>query len=430
MLRGFLDAKVGGLPRPFWVIFAGTLVNRLGTMVDPFLAFYLTGVRGMSLAMTGFVMAVFGAGSVLSQVIGGFLTDRIGRRATLAGGMVATGAAMLCLGYVRGLAALMVTVFLLGVAMDAYRPASQAMVADLVPPRERPRAYGLLFWAVNMGFSVATVTGGWLARAGFGWLFWIDALTCLVFAVLVWRAVPETRPAGAATVPAGETARSVAAGHGYGMVLRDRAMIGYTVAGFAYCLVYLQAYTTVPLAMRAHGLSASAYGTAMALNGIVIVLVQPLVLNRLAALDHSRVLAAGVTVVGIGFGLYTFASSAPEFAAIVVVWTFGEIVVSCVMTAILADLAPARLRGRYSGVYGTAWSVAALVAPIGGTALLSHGARMLFPVCAVLALTSAAGQLLLAPLVRRRAVQVRAAEARTVTARAGEADDGTAQVLT
>jgi len=86
------------------------------------------------------------------------------------------------------------------------------MVADLVPPRERPRAYGLIFWAVNLGFSIAMVLGGVLAQRGFIWLFWADALTCLAFALIVLRAIPETRPGQVSGQPSPSSAWSSATG--------------------------------------------------------------------------------------------------------------------------------------------------------------------------------------------------------------------------
>ncbi|GAA2769468.1 hypothetical protein GCM10020219_040420 [Nonomuraea dietziae] len=189
----FLQSKIGGLPRPFWALWSGTLVNRLGTMVMPFTGVYLTQSRGLSLTAAGLVMAVFGAGSLVSQLIAGTLADRIGRRATLAGGMLATAVAMLALGYSTTLPAILASMFVLGLVIDAYRPASSALVADLIAPAERPRAYGLLFWAINLGYAVGMTAGGWLAQSGFMWLFWFDAISSVVFAVLVWRAVPETR---------------------------------------------------------------------------------------------------------------------------------------------------------------------------------------------------------------------------------------------
>jgi MFS family permease len=378
-LLAFLHRRVGGFPRPFWVLWSGTLINRLGTMVEPFLGLYLTTVRGLSLAQTGLVLAVLGGGSIFAQLVGGWLADRIGRRATLVMGMTTNGAAMLALGWVDGLPEIMAATLVLGLTIDMYRPAASALVADLISPAERPRAYGLLFWAVNLGFAVAMLLGGTLA--------------CVAFALLVWRAVPETR------------VRRAAAGRepgGFGDVLRDKVMVCYTLLLLAFAFVLMQAFTTLPLAMHADGLAPQDYGIAIAVNGIAIIIVQPVVNTWLARWDRSVVIATGYLVLGAGYGLTSLAGPLWSYAGTVLVWTLGEILMASVGQAIVADLAPAHLRGRYSGLWGIAWSGGFLLAPLVGTRLLAQGAPVLWLSCAVLCAAAAAGQLLLAPAIRRR----------------------------
>jgi MFS family permease len=392
-IAAFLHPRVGGFPRPFWVLWAGTLLNRLGTMVEPFLGLYLTTVRGLSLAQAGVVMAVLGAGSLGGQIAGGLLADRLGRRATLTIATVGTGAAMLALGYAQGIAAIVAAALLLGVLLDMYRPAAQAMVADIISPADRPRAFGLLFWAINLGWAVAMVLGGTLAQQGFLWLFWIDALTCALFGVLVWRAIPETR---SRDVPAQKRG-------GFGRALRDRVMVGYVLVTLVYTFVLMQGMTTMPLAMKEDGLGPQAYGLAIAANGVLIIIVQPLVNAWLARRDHSLVMVAGFVLVGIGYGLTSLASTVLAYTATILVWTLGEITAASVLQAVVADLAPADLRGRYGGLYGMAWSGGFLLAPLGGTQLLgTGGAAALWLTCAALAFVAAAAQLTLAPAIRRR----------------------------
>ncbi|MFI7613312.1 MDR family MFS transporter [Nonomuraea terrae] len=387
----FLRAQIGGLPRPFWALWSGTLVNRLGTMVVPFTGVYLTQGRGLSVAAAGLVMAVYGAGSLLSQLLAGVLADRIGRRATLSGGMLATGAAMLALGYSASLPAILASMFVLGLVIDVYRPASNALVADLVSPAERPRAYGLLFWAVNLGYAVGMTAGGWLAGVGFVWLFWIDAVSCVAFAVLVWRAVPETRP------------RAERSAGGFGAVLRDRVMLGFTLVVLGNALVYSQTMTTLPVAMtKVVKLSPGEYGLAMALNGVLIVVAQPLVSAWLGRRDPARTLALGMAVMGAGFAMTAFVTDVLGLAATVAVWTAGEIVTAGIAGAIVAALAPAELRGRYAGLFGFAWSLSAVLAPLMGGALLEIGPRTLWFTIGGIGALSAIGMLLLGPAIRRR----------------------------
>ncbi|WP_344611419.1 MFS transporter [Dactylosporangium salmoneum] len=380
------------LPAPFWALWSGTLVNRLGTMVMPFTGVYLTQARGFSVAVAGLAMTLFGIGSLVSQLAGGWLADRIGRRATLCASMVSTAAVMLALGYSTGLVPILAGMLVLGLLIDAYRPASSALVADLVPARLRPKAYGLLFWAVNLGYAVAMVAGGWLARLGFSWLFWADAVTCAAFAVLVWRAVPETRPQGGA----GETG-------GFLAVLRDRTMVAFTAITLGQALVYLQTVTMLPVAMtNVVGLEPSEFGMAMALNGVLIVALQPLVSAWLGRFDPPRVMALGLAVMGVGFAATAFVTTAWGLALTIVLWTAGEIITAGISGAIVAALAPAHLRGRYNGLNGFAWAAAAVIAPLAGSRLLTAGVEALWFTVGAVGLLAAAGLLATGPAIRRR----------------------------
>jgi MFS family permease len=118
--------------------------------------------------------------------------------------------------------------------------------------------------------------------------------------------------------------------------------------------------------------------------------------------DHAAVLACGIVCTGLGFGLTAFASSAWQYAACVAVWTVGEILANAVTGAVLAALAPARLRGRYNEVFGLAFSLGYLIAPVAGMRLLAHGRVALWLACAGVCAIAAAWQLALGPAIRRR----------------------------
>jgi len=214
----------------------------------------------------------------------------------------------------------------------------------------------------------------------------------VLFGLLVWRAVPETGVRGEHRTEPGTFAD----------VVRDKTMLAFVLLILVVAFVFLQCLATLPLAMHEDGLSPAEYGLVMAVNGIAIVVVQPLIGHRLGGWDRSKVLAAGMLVLGGGYGATTFASTTWTYAVCVVIWTFGEIVIHSVGAALVADLAPAHLRGRYNGAYGTAWGLGAFVAPLGGTQLLVLGAPVLWTTCLVLCVAAAIGQLLLGPAIRSR----------------------------
>ena len=151
------------LPEAYWIVWLGTLVNRSGGFVGPLLTFYLTGERHLSIATAGVVVSLFGAGSVIAALVGGVMADRLGRRATMLTSMVGGGVLMATLGFQRDVVAIAVNTFALGFVGELYRPAVMAYVGDVVPPQDRLRAFGYLYWVINLSFAFAAVMGGLLA---------------------------------------------------------------------------------------------------------------------------------------------------------------------------------------------------------------------------------------------------------------------------
>jgi MFS family permease len=386
---------VPALPRAFWALWVCQLVNRLGSFVQPFLVLYLTQDRHLSAGTAGAVAAAVGAGSVASQLVGGWLADRVGRRFTMLICFFGTGAALILLGSARSMAMIWVAAFLVGLLGDLFRPAVQATVADMLQPGERVRAYGLLFWAINLGFSVSTVSAGVLASVGYGLLFWLNAGTSVIAGLVIWTMVPESRPA----LDEGSSRRPLLP-----VALRDTVFLLMILLQIGYATIYFQGYSTLPLAMADDGLPSSTYGLVIALNGVVILLVQPFLGKRLAKFDRPKLLAASMLVVGLGFGLGVVVHDWWGYGLSVVVWTIGEIGFAAVIGAVFADLAPVDLRGGYMGMSGMAFGVGAVVGPLAGTNALEYlGPTATWLGCALLGVVIFIGQYALAPALHARA---------------------------
>src|SRR3954471_17650278 len=168
------------LPRPAWVLFGGTFINRFGSFVLAFLVFYLTS-RGYSPAAAGLALSAYGIGSMAAALAGGQLADTIGRRNSIALSMFSSATTMLALSQATAIGPMIALTALAGFTAELYRPASAALVADLTPTGRRITGFAMYRLAVNAGVAAGPAVAGFLAQHSFFWLFLGDALTSVIY---------------------------------------------------------------------------------------------------------------------------------------------------------------------------------------------------------------------------------------------------------
>ncbi|MFD9574660.1 MDR family MFS transporter [Streptomyces sp. NPDC059982] len=393
--RGGAGGPRSELPAAYWWLWTSILVNRLGGFVVPFLALYLTTERGFSAAYAGLVAALYGLGGSVAAVAGGVLADRLGRRTTLLAASLGAAATTATLGFVTQPLVIAVVAGAVGLTANASRPAVSAMMVDLVRPEQRVRAYSLNYWAINVGFAVSGAVAGLIAERTYLWLFLGDALMTALCAVVVFARVPETGPVAHGPVEGGSRT-------GIGQVWRDRRFMALVGLTFLLGSVLQQAFTTLPIDMSEAGLTASDYGRVLALNGLLVVVVQLPASRWAAGREPVARLSFGALLLGWGFGVTAVAGGDGRagtlwlYAASVAVWTLGEIVHEPASMAAAAELSPQRARGRYQGVYTLAASASAFCGPAAGGAVLDrYGSTAVWGACAVVGTVTAAGYWLL-----------------------------------
>ncbi|MFF0140217.1 MFS transporter [Streptomyces sp. NPDC005227] len=388
VVRRAVRETVSGLPREFWWLWTSTLINRLGAFVATFMALYLTLDRGYSASYAGLVASLHGLGGVVSSLVAGVMTDRFGRRPTLLVAQVSTAGSVALLGFMQDPVAIAAVAFLVGMASNASRPAVQAMMADIVRPEDRVRAFSLNYWAINLGFAVSSMGAGFIAEFSYLAGFLIEAGMTLVCAFVVFAKLPESKPVQVAK----ETAPAV----GLGTVLRDGRFMSVVGLSFLVALVFQQGSVGLPIAMGEAGFTPADYGTAMAVNGVMIVVLQIPVTRFIEHRDPRRLLVVSSILAGYGFGLTAFAGSVGVFTLTVCVWTLAEIVNAPTQTGLVVRLSPVHGRGRYQGMYTLSWALASLVAPVmSGLVIDRFGAAYLWGLCAVVGTVAGLGYALL-----------------------------------
>lgn len=288
---------------------------------------------------------------------------------------------MVCLSQVRSLPLIVAFSGLVGLTGELYRPASSALLADLVPTGQRVTAYAAYRMAFNAGWAFGPATAGLLAKKSFTWLFFGDAATSLLYGLVAWFALPSGLRGFRSDNSLLETFR---------VVRQDKRFLQVLCAALAVGVVFVQAFSTMSLEITRSGFSASTYGLVISLNGVLVVLFELLLTTVTKRFPARRVMALGYILIGLGFSSNVLPRTLPLLLLTTSLFTLGEMISMPIGGAYVADLAPTHQRGLYMGAYGMVWAVAFVCGPSLGMVLFSYNHLVLWSLCGVLGLMAAA----------------------------------------
>lgn len=349
-----------GLSREVWIVSLALFVNRCGTMVLTFLVLYLTSQQGYSESEAGVVLAVYGLGSIAGVAAGGWLVDRVGFRAVLVGSLAAGGLGFIGFGFVGPGPGMLVAAAVVGFLVESFRPANAAAVASFCRPHERARAYGLNRLALNLGWTIGPALGGLLAAVDYQWLFWVDGATCIASALLLAVALPAADPPRAQENVERATAPRSPWRDGFFLMVFGLLVV--------QGLVFFQVMSTYPLYLHdVRGYSTRLVGLVLVVNGALVVLVEMPLIKRLETGNALALCGFATLLIGLGFGLLPLSGALSWVVLLMVVWTFGEMLVAPMMTAWVANRAPDESRGAYMAAFTIAFSLCSAGAPYLGT---------------------------------------------------------------
>jgi MFS family permease len=364
---------VARFPRPVRLLLVGTLVNKLGTFIVPYLTLVLLRDFRMAEGEVALLLFAYGAGSVVSILAGGVLTDRLGRRRTLLLSLLGSGALAVLMGLLPSTALFVPLLVAFGFIADLYRPAASAVIGDLLPSSERATGFAGLRMAVNLGWASGTALGGLLADWDWRLLFLGDGLTTLAYAVLVYFMIPETRPAASIPVAAPDASEATGperlpshkvARRQSTSPFADAVFLESVAVSFLFTLIFCSHLVVLPLTVtQSAGYPAVVFGLMAALNGILVALFEITIVAKLRRFRRLRLAALGYALAALGFGMIGLVMHWAWFLLAVLVFTLGEILSAPQQMAFIADWAPPEARGRYLSLYQATWSIAFAVNP-------------------------------------------------------------------
>jgi MFS family permease len=349
-------------PRLFWVVVVVSFIDRIGgTLLFPFFALYITQKFSVGMTEAGILLGMSSLFGLIGSTIGGALTDKFGRKQLILFGLIFSAISTLTFGLVNSMAVLYPLMIVVGLLSSVAHPAHDAMIADILPEKQRQEGFGILRVVGNLSWIIGPTIGGFVANINFFYLFVIDSVISCLVAAIIFRAIPETKPEPQAHAQSESFLQTVA---GYRIVLKDFAFMAFMMAGMLMLIVYQQMYGSLSVYLRDnHGINPSGYGFLMTTSAITVVLFQFWVSRLIKYRPQFLMMAIGTVFYMIGFALFGVVAAYALFALNIVIITIGEMIVVPTSQAIATNFAPDNMRGRYMAIFGLSWAIPSTIGP-------------------------------------------------------------------
>ncbi len=364
-----LRARMQEYPRQFWLMITGVVLSTAGaSMIWPFLLIYATNRLSLPLSIVAPLISINAGTGLLSSLIAGAMADRIGRKTVMNISLTINGLGYFFLMSAATYEQFVLLMIIIGFAQPLYQVGADAMLADLIPPEKRTRAYAISRIAVNAAFAMGPAVGGFLASRSYHLAFYGATFGFLAYSLLLLFLARETLDRNVVPVPLGPS--PTAAHSGYGRVVRDGSYVSFAGLIGLGLIAPTMLWILLPIyAKSTFGLPESLYGWIPTTNALMCVFLQFPVTEITRRYRALRVVAAGMLVYALGAGSVALMRGFWGFWLSMVVLTLGELILVPTSSKYVADLAPADMRGRYMSIYWLSWGMARTLAPLLGGAL-------------------------------------------------------------
>jgi MFS family permease len=372
-------------PRLFWIIVGTLFIDSLGsTLLFPFFALYITQKFGVGMTQAGILLGMSSLFGLIGSILGGALADRFGRRKLILFGLVFSALSSLLFGLAWDIRMMYGLVVIVGLLSRIAAPAQDAMMADILPESKRQEGFGITRVAFNYAWILGTALGGLIAARSFMALFVLDAVLSLTVAAILFRFLPETKPA-----PQAESKQEdslVKTIKGYQVVLRDLGYIVFTLAGMMVLVVYQQQYGSLAVYLKdVHDISPRIYGIMLSVAGIEVVLFQLWISRQTRKYPPFLMMVLGSFFFMVGFAMIGFVQQTGLFLVAVITITIGEMIMFPTNKALAISFSPKDMRGRYMAIYDLGWTIPSTLGPAAaGLILDNHNPNLLWVIGAVL----------------------------------------------
>lgn len=368
IIRKYIDAY-RGLAKPAWFLAFVMLVNRMGLMVLPFMTLYLTEDKNIPIGKAGLVITIYGIGAITGAFIGGKITDKYGFYYVQLVSLLGGGALFILLGQMTDFTSICVVTLVLSMINEAFRPANSAAIAFYSSGKNRTRSFTLNRLAINLGWAIGGAIGGFAAARSYHLLFWIDGLSSIGAAFLLWLLL---KPSAITLNPDKKEETKPLR---YKSAYHDKPYLVFLFLNTIFACCFFQLFTTIPVYFKQDLLmSEQQIGMIMALNGLIIALFEMSIIHRLE--NKGSILTYimwGMFLTGLSFIILNIVPGMFVLAMIfITVITFGEIIQMPFAATYWVNRSSENNREQYAALFTISWGIAQIIGPGSAAWLAQH----------------------------------------------------------
>ncbi len=352
-----------GLSRETWLLSAVILINRCTYMAVPFMSLYVTQYLHRSIADAGFIITLFGVGSVLGATAGGKFTDKTGFRSVQIFTLITGGAFFLFYSTITHFTTLCILAVVISFFSEAFRPANFTAIAAYAKPGTETRSYSLNRLATNLGWAVGGGIGGVIASISYPLLFVVDGAVSIVAGLCILWLLPSAK---AYRKEVKEKMKNIKVNGPW----QDALFIKFILLTTLFYVCFFLMFRVVPVFFKeTWHISEAMIGAILGLNGIIIALFEMVLISRIEKKhSHIHYIIIGVLFIAGAYLLLTIPALPfiPLAFLAIVLFTVGEMFAMPFINSFVIIRSNEFNRGQYATGYTLSWSVSQIIGPTTG----------------------------------------------------------------
>ncbi|WP_462411258.1 MDR family MFS transporter [Neobacillus sp. Marseille-QA0830] len=363
------------MPRALWLLIIGMAVNMIGSsFLWPLNTIYIHNHLGKSLSVAGVVLMLNSGANVIGNLTGGSLFDKIGGYKSILLGIFISLFSLVGLTFWHGWPEYVIFLIIAGFGTGIIFPAMYAMAGSVWKEGGR-KTFNALYVASNLGVAIGTASAGVVADYSFQLIFLANTVMYLIFLVIAifgYRGITMDPAQSKGTDQSALSVKSSANLH---------ALI---ILSFSYLLCwipYSQWSTTIASYTQEINIKLTQYSLLWTINGVLIVLGQPLlnVLLKKFIKSLKQQIIIGIGIFMVSFLFLNHAGTFTGFLVAMIFLTIGEMFVWPAVPTIAFGLAPKGREGFYQGIINSTATGGRMIGPLlGGVIVDLYSMTVLF----------------------------------------------------